>query len=359
MDIRESLKYGWKKLIESWWWITLASSYILFGSVLYFIVWLVVSRWTNNPNILGMLNYNTVCSFPKSPANLNSFVSYIVTTLTIFLIIYFFVGYIPSKRAANKRHNRVMLQTALILFALNVTFALITLLISVLSSKHPQLFYFNMLFSQYFSQTSNSFFGVIAFVLIAVTSYIYEKFTVRSALLLVVIYFITITLEFVFLRPVVLRIILTYNTEAVTPLIGPIMSYAYFVFTTIVTFISVETVLHNNLGKGTKSGLHLLVARSRILWVYILVWVIAFVSPFVAGHFVDIILFLMHAPPFLFLSVMLATFITAMLLGMAYLVFITFKLACIFESRDTQEDSAELTDGLSPEGKVSEGEALE
>ena len=98
----------------------------------------------------------------------------------MFLIIYFFAGYIPSKRAANKRHNRVILQTALILFVLNVTFALTTLLISVLSLKHPQLYYFSIPFSKYFSQTSNSFFGVIAFVLIAVTSYDYEKFTIKT-----------------------------------------------------------------------------------------------------------------------------------------------------------------------------------
>ena len=180
IDIRESLKYGWKKLAETWWWITLASFYVPIGSALYFIVWLAVSHRANNPSILGVLNYNTLCSFPKSPANLKSLVSYVIAALVMFLIIYFFAGYIPSKRAVNKRHNRVMLQTALILFVLNVTFALTTLLISVLSLKHPQLYYFSIPFSKYFSQTSNSFFGVIAFVLIAVTSYDYEKFTIKT-----------------------------------------------------------------------------------------------------------------------------------------------------------------------------------
>ncbi len=358
MDIIESLKYGWKKLVETWWWITLASSYMPIGSALYFIVWLAVSRWANNPNILDMLNYNTLCSFPKSPANLKSFVSYVITALVMFLIIYFFAGYIPSKRATNKRHNRVMLQTALMLFVLNVTFALVTSLISVLSLKHPQLYYFSIPFSKYFSQTSNSFFGVIAFVLIAITSYIYEKFTMKNALHLVVIYFITVTLEFVFLRPIVLRIIIsTFNTDAVIPLIVIIMSYAYFVFTTTVTFISVETVLQNSLGKGMKKGLRLLVLRSSILLVYLLVWIIAFVFPFVIEPFVNIILFLVHAPSFLFLSVMLATVLTAMLLGEAYLVFITFKLARIFESKESEKEvqgSSEPADGLNLDGKAIE-----
>ena len=90
MDIRESLKYGWKKLAETWWWITLASFYVPIGSALYFIVWLAVSRRANNPSILGVLNYNTLCSFPKSPANLKSFVSYVITAFVMFLIIYFF-----------------------------------------------------------------------------------------------------------------------------------------------------------------------------------------------------------------------------------------------------------------------------
>ena len=358
MDIIESLKYGWKKLVETWWWITLASSYMPIGSALYFIVWLTVSRWANNPNILDMLNYNTLCSFPKSPANLKSFVSYVITALVMFLIIYLFAGYIPSKRATNERHNRVMLQTALMLFVLNVTFALVTSLISALSLKHPQLYYFSILFSKYFSQTSNSFFGVIAFVLIAITSYIYEKFTMKNALHLVVIYFITVTLEFVFLRPIVLRIIIsTFNTDAVIPLIVIIMSYAYFVFTTTVTFISVETVLQNSLGKGMKKGLRLLVLRSSILLVYLLVWIIAFVFPFVIEPFVNIILFLVHTPSFLFLSVMLATVLTAMLLGEAYLVFITFKLARIFESKEIEKEvqgSSEPADGLNLDGKAIE-----
>ena len=138
------------------------------------------------------------------------------------------------------------------------------------------------------------------------------------------------------------------------------MSYAYFVFTTTVTFISVETVLQNSLGTGIKKGLRLLVLRSSILLVYLLVWIIAFVSPFVIEPFVNIILFLVHAPSFLFLSVMLATVLTAMLLGEAYLVFITFKLARTFESRESGKEvqgSSEPADGLNSEGKVSEREA--
>ncbi len=64
---------------------------------------------------------------------------------------------------------------------------------------------------------------------------------------------------------------------------------------------------------------------------------------------------------FLLLSVMLATVLTAMLLGMAYLVFITFKLARTFESRengkDDQDKSEQLTGDLNLESEVSEGEA--
>ena len=359
MDIRESLKYGWKKLAETWWWITLASFYMPIGGALYLLAGFTASRWANNPDILGALNYRTFSSFLKSPVNLKSYIGYTITALVMFLIIYFFAGYIPSKWAANKQHNRVMFQTALIFFILNVTFALLSYLAIATASKQPPLFSFNMLVSQYFLQIANGVFGVTIFILIAVISYIYEKFTVKSALHLVVIYFITITLEFLLLQPFTFKMVA--NGRVVTPLIGIIMALIYFVFTTIALFISAETVIQDDLGKGTKKGLHLLWARSSILWTYLLVWIITFAISYIVEYFVMLSFRLTHtAPSSSFLTVP-AILLTITMLGEAYLAFVTFKLALIFENKESenedQEDSGEPADELNVEGKTSEGEA--
>ncbi len=361
MDIKESLKYGWKKLAETWWWITLASLYLPIGSALYLLAGFTASRWTNNPDILGALNYRTFLSFLQIPTNLKLFVGYAIATLVMLLIVYFFAGYIPSKWAANKRHNRVMFRTALILFILNVTFAFFSYLAIVTASKQLHLFSFNMLISQYFTQITKGVFGTTILVLIAVISYIYEKFTVKSALHLVVIYFVTVTLEFLLLQPVTFKMVA--NQRVVTPSIGIIMALLYFAFTTIALFISAETVIQDALGKGTKKGLHLLWARSSILWTYLLVWIVTFAISYIVEYFVMLGFRLTHAAPsFPFLSTS-AIMLTITMLGEAYLAIATFKLARIFESKESekedQEDSGEPADELNSEGKVSEGEAQE
>ena len=355
MDIRENLKYGWEKFVEAWWWITLASFYVPIGGVLYLLAGFTASRWTNNPNTLGMLNYKTFSSLLKSPVNLKSYISYIITAFVMFFIIYFFAGYIPSRRAANKRHNKLMFQTALVLFALNVMFMLFSYLAVALSSKQPYLFSFNMLISQYFAQVAKGVFGITIFVLIAVISYIYKKFTMKNALHIVIIYFVMITLEFVLLQPAVFR--QASNSKVVTPLIGIIMALIYFIFITIAMFISIETVIQNNLGKGTKKGLYLLKARSSILWTYLLVWVIVFVFSFVIEYFATFSYKFTHVPPSVFSFLAMPTIIiTVTLLGEAYLAFITFKLVWIFESKEsekeTQDSSGQSTDNLNSESKA-------
>ena len=358
MDIRESLKYGWKKLVETWWWITLASFYVPIGGALYLLAGFTASRWANNPDILGALNYRTFSSFLQIPTNLKLFVGYAIATLVMFCIIYFFAGYIPSKRAKNKQHNRIMLQTALIFFVLNIAFALFSYLAIATSSKQPPLFSFNMLISQYFLQIASGVFGITVFILIAVISYIYEKFTLKSALYLIVIYFVTITLEFLLLQPVTFK--MAANARVVTPLIGIIMALLYFIFTTIALFISAETVIQNNLGKGTKRGLHLIVARSNILWTYLLVVVITFTISYIIEYVLMLGFRLTHtAPSSSFLTVP-AIMLTITMLGESYLAFATFKLARIFESKESEkEDSGEPTDGLNREGKAPGDETQE
>ena len=188
------------------------------------------------------------------------------------------------------------------------------------------------------------------FVLIAIISYIYEKFTMKNVFQLVTIYFVMETLEFVLLQPVMFET--TSDGQVVTPLIGIIAALIYFVLLTIAIFVSVETVIQNNLGEGTKKGLYLLWARSSILWAYLLVWAIVFFTSFIIQYFVILGYRLTHIMPSVLSSSMMPTImIIVTLLGDAYLVFTTFKLACIFGNKEsekkTQESSGQTTDTLS------------
>ena len=356
MDIKRSLKYGWEKLVETWWWITLAAMYMPIGGALYFLTGFTASRWANNPDILGALNYDTFSSFLKSPINLKSYIGYVVTAFVMLSIVYLFAGYIPSKRAANKHHNSLMFKTTLVFFVFNAIFALFSYLAVALSSKQPNLFSFNMLLSQYFAQTASYVFGTSILILIAIISYIYEKFTMKNVFQLIIIYFITGTLEFLLVQPVMFK---TMNggqmvMPRVIPLLGIITTTIDFALIIIAIFVSVETVIQDNLSEGTKRGLHLLWVRSSILWTYFLVWAIVFLTTFIVQYFVILSYRLTHIMPSVLSSSMAATIaIIVASLGDAYILFATFKLARIFENRENAEEvSMQTADAVNPPNEM-------
>ena len=340
-DIKMSIAYGWKKFLETWWWITLAGLYMPVGGALYLLAGVTAARFTSNPDTLGELNYRTFILLTKTPPGIKWFVGYAITTLVMFAIIYFFAGFVPSKSAANKNHNRLMAKTAAMFSALNIAFALLSYFVIASSSTQPSPFSFNTMLSQYLSGIAKNVFGFIFFTLIAIISYIYEKFTLKNVFQATVIYFIMETLQIIIsdsFMPITHR-----ATNAVPSPYNILIAYvAAFVIIVLTIFIMAETVLQDSLSKGTKRGLHLMHMRSNLVWTYIAVYIVVYIFIYAFNYFMFLSYRLTHITPSAFLSYATPTISGIIFtLGEAFLVFVTFQLAHIFENRENQTENHE------------------
>jgi hypothetical protein len=340
-DIKMSVAYGWKKFLETWWWITLAGLYMPVGGVLYLLAGITAARFTSNPDILEKLNYRTFILLTKTPPGIKWFVGYAITTLVMFAIIYFFAGFVPSKSAANKNHNRLMAKTAAIFSALNIVFALLSYFVIASSSTQPSPFSFNTMLSQYLSGIAKNVFGFIFFTIIAIISYIYEKFTLKNVFQATVIYFVMETLQIIIsdsFMPITRRV-----TNAVPSPYNILIAYvAAFVIIVFTIFIMAETVLQDSLNKGTKRGLHLLHMRSNLVWTYIAVYIVVYVVIYAFDYVMFLSYRVTHITPSSFSFYAVPTvwaFVSA--LGEAFLVFVTFQLARMFENRENQTENYE------------------
>ncbi len=348
-EIKESLKFGWKEILGTWWWISLSALYIQIGGFLYWFAGFTAARWVNNPEILDKLNYRTFSFYFDSPVGLRWNIGHTIMVFVMFSIFYFFAGYLPSKRAKNKNHSVIMLKTALWFFVLNCILVLFSYLAILFSPRQAALLSFGTVLSQYLSQIAHNVFGITLFIAIALISYIYEKFTEKNVFQLVMVFFVVQTIDFIIM--ISFRTLSYVNGNVLKifsrPSLGIFEAIAYSVVFIVAIFIASETVIWNNFKEGVKRGLYLLYHRGNIVWAYFFIYACLFAISFgvswipylrsKAYYGVNSHLFSTAATIIPFILFILVS---------SFLVVTAFKLAYLFEKRGKLSEEADNGDKI-------------
>ncbi len=336
MEIRKSLAYGWEKLKETWWWVSLSLLYGEIGGLLYLFAGFTAMKFTGEPEFLSKLSYNSFQFSLKLGIGFKNLPNYLIALVIMFLILYFFAGYLPSKKAANKNHNKLMLKVAVWFFVIDVFIAVLSVFIVKSSNpSNPNLYSKFIVASGIISQLPGIL-GVNLFVGIALISYIYEKFSERNAFQISALYFLFA------LIPIVVSSVSLFTTylptnpgspRPVSPLFGFVEALIFFVIYSVEIFVLPETVLQDNLKKGFQRGFYLMKEKRRIIFFYLLLYVLADIIFYVSS------LLLTKNRITSIISVSFYRWFFGMV-G-AFVVLSSFYLAYFFENRDELfEDSS-------------------
>ncbi len=329
MEIQKSLTYGWEKLKEIWWWVSLSILYLQIGGLLYLFAGFTAMKFTGEPEFLSKLSYNSFQSYLSSGLNSQNIVGYFIALFIMFLMLYFFAGYLPSKKAANKNHKTVMAKVAVWFFIINALIMLFSVLIMKLSNpSHPGAYSKAMVIYRLFSQFS-AIFGAALFIVIALISYIYKKFSERSAFQISIVYFIFALIPIVISSTSLFTTYLPSNhgsPRPVSPLFGFIEVLISFVIYSVEVFVLPETVLQDDLKKGFQRGLYLMKEKGRIIFFYLMLYALYFVV-FYATSFISLKSRVL-SPVFMAFYQWFPGMIEA------FIVLSSFRLAYFFENRD-------------------------
>ncbi len=329
MEIQKSLSYGWKKLKETWWWVSLTLLYGQIGGLLYLFAGFTAMKFTGNPELLSKFSYNSFQSSIKLGIIPKNVGSYFISLVIMFLMLYFFAGYLPSKKAANKNHNVLMLKVAIWFFIINVAFAALSALVMKSANpSNPNMYSKSIIASQIISQMSGIF-SVNLFIGIALISYIYEKFSEGNAVRVLTVYFIFALLPIVISSATLFTTYLPTNHGApkpVSPLFALVQALIFFVIYSVEIFVLPETALQNDLTKGFQRGFYLMREKGRIIFFYLILYVIEYAFFYICS----------------FLSVrnrissIVSTTFYQWLFGMlmAFVILSSFRLAYLFENKD-------------------------
>jgi len=290
---KESLIYGLKKVKEAWWWILPASLYIPIGGFIFWFLGFTIAKWLYNPDILEKLNFSTFRTLlwenPFSMGNYKTFASVLATTFLMYLILYFFTGYLPSKKAANKNHSRLMLNVTVWYFVLYILLALICNALIKLNI-HGKNIILNFALNELFKNICRTTFGAIGYITIAFISYMREDFSIKH-----VFYAVLILIGVEILKVLTISLptaMSTYGTNG--PNTNTLFLKSGFVETFIAWLLTIfgffeisTTLLYKNFFEGIKKGFLLIKNGWQNILAYLLIYtlyIIAVATVRLAAH---------------------------------------------------------------------------